>query len=93
VTKRTKTELSNQVTSLLPNNSSGQISPEDVRSVFTDTADSLLFWNNSVPSSASDTCSVGEFKFGSIVVDGTTVYHLYACVGTDTWKRAELTSF
>jgi hypothetical protein len=93
VTKRTKTELSNQVTSLLPNNSSGQISPEDVRSVFTDTADSLLFWNNSVPPSTSDTCSVGEFKFGSIVVGETTVYHLYVCVGTDTWRRAELVSF
>ena len=36
MTKRTKTELATQVTSLLPDNTTAEISPEDIRSVYTD---------------------------------------------------------
>ena len=93
MTKRTLTQLTSQVSSLLPDNTSGDISPEDIRSVFNDTHDSLTFWDNSVPSSASDTCTIGEMKFGGTTVDSTTIYHLYVCVNTDTWRRMELTTF
>ena len=93
MTKRTHTNLTSQVSSLLPDNSSGDISPEDIRSVFNDTHDSLIFWDNSVPSGATDTCTTGEIKFGSIAVNGTTIYHLYVCVDTDTWRSTELISF
>jgi len=93
MTKRTKTELSTQVSDLLPDNSSGEISPEDIRIVFTDVGDSLLFWDNTVPASDSATCAAGEVKFGLTTIGETTVCHLYVCVATDTWKRAELTSF
>jgi hypothetical protein len=93
VTKRTKTELSSQIVTILPNNSSGLISPADVRDSFTDTADSVVFWDNSVPSSATETCSPGEMQFGGTATNGTTIYHLYVCVATDTWRRMELTSF
>ena len=93
MTKRTKTELSSQIASILPDNSNGQISPSDVRSSFADTADSVVFWDDSVASSATATCSAGEMKFGGTVVDSTTVYHLYVCVATDTWRRMELVSF
>ena len=93
MTKRTHTQLTSQVSSLLPDNTSGDISPEDIRSVFNDTHDSLTFWDNSVPSSASDTCTIGAMKFGGTTVDSTTIYHLYVCVNTDTWRRMELTTF
>ena len=46
MTKRTKTELATQVSDLLLDNTTGLISPEDVRSVFTDVGDSLLFWDD-----------------------------------------------
>lgn len=91
MTKRTKTELTSEVTNLLPDNSIGKISPADVRSVFTDVSDSLLFWDNTIPTSATEpSCVVGEAKFGKNESD---IYHLYVCVATDTWKRTELTSF
>jgi len=93
MTKRTKTELTSQVSNLLPDNTVGEISPSDVRSVFTDVSDSLLFWDNTVPASESATCAAGEVKFGLTTIGETTVCHLYVCVATDTWKRAELTSF
>jgi len=93
MTKRTKTELTSQVSDLLLNNTSGLISPEDVRSVFTDVGDSLLFWDNTKPTSASDSCVQGESKFGSTDYDGTIIHHLYVCVDTNTWKRTELMSF
>ena len=93
MTKRTKTELTSQVSDLLPDNAVGEISPSDIRSVFTDVGDSLLFWDNTVPSSVSETCTAGEAKFGSITIDETTIFHLYVCVATNTWKRAELISF
>ena len=44
MTKRTKTELASQVSSLLPDNTTAEISPADIRSVFTDYADSLALW-------------------------------------------------
>ncbi len=91
MTKRTKTELSTQVSDLLLDNTSGAISPEDIRIVFTDVGDSLLFWDNTIPTSATEpTCVAGEVKFGKNESD---IYHLYVCVATDTWRRSELTSF
>ncbi len=94
MTKKTKTELASQVSSLLPDNTSALISPDDIRSVLTDVGDSVTFWDNSVPSSASDTCAKGEIKFGSTDYGGgTIIHHLYICVDTDTWKRAELATF
>ena len=93
MTKRTKAELTSQITSRLPDNTAAEISPEDIRSVFTDVGDSLAFWDTTVPASATETCSAGEIKFGSITIDETTIYHFYVCVATDTWKRTELISF
>ena len=90
MTKRTKTDLIDSViNSLLLDNVSGEISPEDLRTGFIDTTDSVIFWDNSAPSSASDTCSAGQINFAA--TDG--VYFLYVCVATDTWRRAELASF
>ena len=40
---RTKTELAGQITTLLADNSTGNIGADDVRSVFTDVIDSLAF--------------------------------------------------
>tara|TARA_R110002020_G_scaffold40027_1_gene118443 strand:+ start:257 stop:538 length:282 start_codon:yes stop_codon:yes gene_type:complete len=93
MTKRTKTELASQVSDLLLDNATAEISPADIRSVFTDVGDSLLFWDNTAPASATATCSTGELKFASITIDETTIYHLYVCVATDTWRRTELISF
>ena len=94
MTKRTKTELASQVGSLLPDNTSAEISPSDIRSVFTDVGDSLTFWDDTKPASATETCVKGETKFGSTDFGGgSIVYHLYVCVDTDTWRRAELTTF
>ena len=93
MTKRTKTQLASQVNDLLPDNTSAQISPSDIRSVFTDVGDSLTFWDDTKPASATESCTKGEIKFCSITVDSTTIHHLYVCVDTDTWKRAELITF
>ena len=93
MTKRTKTELTSQVSDLLPDNTVGEISPSDVRSVFTDVSDSLLFWDNTVPDDADDTCVAGEAKFGSITIGETTIFHLYVCVATDTWKRVAIATW
>ena len=91
MTKRTKTELTSQVSDLLLDNTSAQISPSDIRSVFTDVGDSLLFWDSTIPTSATTpTCVKGELKFGK---NDDDIYHLYICVETNTWKRSELTSF
>ena len=91
MTKRTKTELASQVSDKLLDNTTAEISPSDIRSVFTDVGDSLLFWDNTIPTSATEpTCVVGEVKFGKNESD---IYHLYVCVATNTWRRAELASF
>ena len=90
MTKRTKTELTSQVSGLLPDNNLGEISPSDIRSVFTDVGDSLLFWDSTIPASATEACVKGEAKFAK---NDDDVYHLYICVDTNIWKRAELTSF
>ena len=90
MTKRTKTELTSQVSDLLLDNVSAQISPADIRSVFTDVGDSLLFWDSTIPASATEACVKGEAKFAK---NDDDVYHLYVCVDTNIWKRAELTSF
>jgi len=52
MTKRTKTELATQLTELLPDNTNAEISPEDIRSVFTDHADSLVLWDSTAPTVA-----------------------------------------
>ena len=93
MTKRTKTQLASQVSSLLPDNTTAQISPSDIRSVFTDVGDSFAFWDSTIPASATESCVKGEMKFGSITVDATVIHHLYVCIDTNTWKRAELTTF
>lgn len=90
MTKRTKTELASQVSSLLPDNTTAQISPSDIRSVFTDVGDSFALWDSTVPANSSESCVKGEMKFGKNEHD---IYHLYVCIDTDTWKRAELTTF
>ena len=44
MTKRTKTDLvSNVINTLLLDNAGGEISPEDLRTGFIDTADSVVF--------------------------------------------------
>ena len=94
MTKRTKTELALQVSTQLTNTTSALISPEDIRSVFTDVGDSLTFWDDTKPASATESCVKGEIKFGSTDYGGgSIVHHLYVCVDTNTWKRAELTTF
>ena len=93
MTKRTKTELASQVSSLLPDNTTAEISPADIRSVLTDVGDSLTFWDDTKPASATESCTKGEIKFGSVIVEATTLHHLYVCIETNTWKRAELTTF
>ena len=91
MTKRNKTELTTQVNNLLLDNTSALISPEDIRSVFTDVGDSLFFWDTTIPTSATEpSCVKGETKFGK---NDDDIYHLYICIDTDTWKRTELTSF
>ena len=52
MTKRTKTELINEVDTLLLDNTSAEISPADIRSVFTDYADSLTLWDSTAPTVA-----------------------------------------
>jgi len=93
MTKRTKTELAAQVTSNLPDNTAGLIGPDNIRAVFTDVGDSLVFWSDSAPSSITDTGVVGEIKIAGTVIESITVYHLYVCVATNVWRRTELTSF
>tara|TARA_R100001377_G_scaffold84745_1_gene69007 strand:- start:2598 stop:2879 length:282 start_codon:yes stop_codon:yes gene_type:complete len=93
MTKRTKTQLASQVSSLLPDNTNALITPEDIRSVFTDVGDSLAFWDDTKPAIAAEACTKGEIKFGSTTVDATVIHHLYVCVDSNTWKRAELTTF
>ena len=95
MTKRTKTELASQVSSILPDNTTAEISPADIRSVFTDVGDSLTFWDDTKPASATESCTKGEMKFGSTEYDGgeIIIHHLYVCIETNTWKRAELTTF
>ena len=90
MTNRTKTDLvTNVINTLLLDNDSGQISPEDLRTGFIDTADSVLFWADSAPASSTESCAVGETRIAAT----DTVWHLYVCVATDTWRRAELGSF
>ena len=90
MTNRTKTDLvTNVINALLLDNDSGQISPEDLRTGFIDTADSVLFWTDSAPASSTESCAVGETRIAAT----DTVWHLYICVATDTWRRAELGSF
>ena len=88
MTKRNKTDLQSRYTTLLPDNTSGDISPQDMRDCFTDTSDSLVFWDDTAPSSVSDTCTKVE-----VVVAGSDPYFLYVCVATNTWRRSELAPF
>jgi len=72
MTQRTKAELATQISTLLADNTSGDISESDVRSVFTDTKDSLV----GGPASATDNTlprfdsTTGQLIQGSgVVVD------------------------
>jgi len=76
MTQRTKAELATQISTLLADNTSGDISESDVRSVFTDTKDSLV----GGPASATDNTLVrfdsttGQLvQATSIVVADTTM--------------------
>ena len=73
MTKRTKTELATQVSSLLPDNTTAEISPEDIRSVYTDYADSLTLWSSSKPSSATTAATATVAFTGVTAVDETIV--------------------
>lgn len=74
MTQRTKTELTTQITTLLADNTAGDISASDVRSVFTDSKDSLVGGpasaiDNTVPRFDSTT---GQLIQGSsVVIDDT----------------------
>jgi hypothetical protein len=73
MTKRTKTELATQVSSLLPDNTTAEISPEDIRSVYTDYADSLALWSSSKPSSATTAATATVAFTGAATADQTIV--------------------
>ena len=90
MTKRTKTELATQVSTLLPDNTTAEISPEDIRSVYTDYADSLALWSSSKPSSATTAATATVAFTGVPAVDKTIV--LIDAAGTSktyTAKGAE----
>ena len=90
MTKRTKTELvSNVINALLLDNDGGEISPQDLRTGFIDTADSVIFWDDTAPANSTESCTVGEVKIAAT----DTIYFLYVCVATDTWRRSEMASF
>ena len=91
MTRRTKTYLVDSVIgTLLADNTTGDISPEDLRTGFIDTIDSVVFMEmGSAPSSSSEACTTGEIRVAT--TDGITF--LYVCVATNTWQRSELASF
>ena len=90
MTKRTKTDLvSNVINALLLDNDGGEISPQDLRTGFIDTADSVIFWDDTAPANSTESCTVGETRIAAT----DAVWHVYICVATDTWRRAELGSF
>ena len=91
MTRKTKTDLVDTIIGgLLADNSTGDISPEDLRTGFIDTIDSVVFMEiGSAPSSSSEACTVGEVRIAT--TDG--INFLYVCVATDTWQRSELASF
>ena len=71
MTKRTKTELATQVSTLLQDNTTAEISPADIRSVYTDYADSLTLWSSSKPSSATNAATATVAFTGVPAVDDT----------------------
>jgi len=73
MTKRTKTELASQVASLLPDNTTAEISPEDIRSIHTDYADSLVLWSSDKPSSATTAATATVTFSGVPAVDETII--------------------
>ena len=73
MTKRTKTELATQVSTLLPDNTTAEISPADIRSVYTDYADSLTLWSSSKPSSATNAATATVTFTGVPAVNDTIV--------------------
>jgi hypothetical protein len=90
MTKRTKTELATQVTTLLPDNTTAEISPEDLRSIHTDYADSLVLWSSSKPSSATTAATVTITFSGVPAVDQTIILIDAAATSkTYTAKAAE----
>ena len=69
MTQRTKAELATQISTLLADNTSGDISESDVRSVFTDTKDSLV----GGPASATDNTLVRFDSTTGQLVQGTSI--------------------
>jgi len=90
MTKRTKTELATQVSSLLPDNTTAEISPEDIRSVYTDYADSLVLWSSSKPSSAT-TAATATVTFSGVPAVNDTIILIDAAGLSKTYtaKAAE----
>ena len=88
MTSKTKTELQSQINTLLPDNTNGEISPEDVRTNFIDATDSLVFYTSTAPASTTETCTVGDVR-----VAGSDPYYMYVCVASNLWRRTELATF
>ena len=74
---RTKTELASQITTLLADNTTGNIGADDVRSVFTDVIDSLAFLTDSTDvlfGSGVPASSLGKDTDAYLDVDTGTWY-------------------
>tara|TARA_R110002020_G_scaffold7582_4_gene31772 strand:+ start:844 stop:1482 length:639 start_codon:yes stop_codon:yes gene_type:complete len=91
MTKRTKTQLASQVTSLLPDNTTAEISPEDIRSVYTDYADSLVLWSSSKPSSAT-TAATATITFSGAATADQTIILIDAAGLSKTYTAKDATS-
>jgi len=91
MTKRTKTELASQVTSLLPDNTTAEISPEDIRSIHTDYADSLVLWSSSKPSSAT-TAATATITFSGAATANQTIQLIDAAGLSKTYTAKDATS-
>ena len=93
MTKRTKTELATQLTELLPDNTNAEISPEDIRSVFTDHADSLVLWDSTAPTVAGAYASATVTFTDKPLNDQTIaiVDSLQACIEAGTGHNGSIT--
>ena len=91
MSKKTKTELASQVTSLLPDNTTAEISPKDIRDNFTDYADSLVLWSSSKPSSAT-TAATATITFSGDATAGQTIELIDAAGLARTYTAKDATS-
>ena len=91
MSKKTKTELASQVTSLLPDNTTAEISPKDIRDNFTDYADSLVLWSSSKPSSAT-TAATATITFSGPATAGQTIELIDAAGLARTYTAKDATS-